>query len=140
MSILIDTNVILDAVAKRPPFNESAEKILFLIAKNKVDASITANTVTDIYYLTRKHLKNIEETKILLLKLFTLFQIIDVTGADCEKALELNMSDYEDALIAICAKRTKMDYIITRNIKDFANSPVPPITPDDFIAKFFDSL
>ncbi len=70
MSILIDTNVILDAVAKRSPFNESAEKILFLIAENKINAFITANTVTDIYYLTRKHLKSIEETKILLLKLF----------------------------------------------------------------------
>jgi len=140
MSILIDTNVILDAIAKRPPFNETAEKILFLIAKNKLDGFITANTVTDIYYLTRKHLKSIEEAKNVLLKLFSLFQIIDVTGTDCERALELNMSDYEDALITTCAKRTKMDYIVTRNIKDFTSSPVPAITPDDFIAKFFGSL
>jgi len=50
------------------------------------------------------------------------------------------MPDYEDALIATCARHTKMDYIITRNIKDFANSPVPPIAPDNFIAKFFDSI
>lgn len=136
MNVLIDTNVILDAVAKRPPFNENAEKIFYLAAKEKITASITANSVTDIYYLIRKHLKSPEEAKLVLLKLFSLFQIIDVTGADCEKALELNISDYEDALVVTCAERSKMDYIITRNMKDFSNSPVPSTTPENFITMF----
>jgi predicted nucleic acid-binding protein len=133
MNVLIDTNVILDAVAKRPPFNESAEKLFYLVAKEKVTASITANSVTDIYYLIRKHLKSPEEAKLVLLKLSSLFQIVDVTGADCERALELNISDYEDALVVTCAERSKMDYIITRNMKDFSNSPIPSINPENFI-------
>lgn len=136
MNVLIDTNVILDAVAKRPPFNDNAEKIFYLVAQEKVTASITANSVTDIYYLIRKHLKSPEEAKLVLLKLFSLFQIIDVTGADCEKALELNISDYEDALIVTCAERSKMKYIIIRDMKDFANSPIPSITPENFLTMF----
>ena len=136
MNILIDTNVILDAVAKRPPFNENAEKIFYLVAKENVTASITANSVTDIYYLIRKHLKSPDEAKLVLFKLFSLFQIIDVTGADCERALELNTSDYEDALAITCAQRAKMEYIITRHMKDFPNSPVPSITPENFISRF----
>ncbi len=136
MNVLIDTNVILDAVAKRPPFNENAEKIFYLVAKENVTASITANSVTDIYYLIRKRLKNPEEAKLVLLKLFSLFQIIDVTRADCERALELKISDYEDALVVTCAERAKMDYIITRNMKDFSNPPVPSTTPENFITMF----
>ena len=136
MNVLIDTNVILDAVAKRPPFNENAEKIFYLVAKEKVTASITANSVMDIYYLIRKHLKSPDDAKLVLLKLFSLFQIIDVTGADCERALELNISDYEDALAITCAQRAKMEYIITRNVKDFSNSPVPSTTPESFISRF----
>jgi len=46
------------------------------------------------------------------------------------------MNDYEDALLAHCAKRVKADYIITRNIVDFKNSPVLPITPTDFLLLF----
>jgi len=137
MSVLIDTNVILEAITGRAPFNENAEKLFLLTAEDKINASITANSVTDIYYLTRKYLHSIEEARIVLWKLFTLFQILDVTGTDCEKALELNMSDYEDALIATCANRNKVDWIISRNTKDFINSPVPAITPEDFLTKFF---
>jgi hypothetical protein len=47
------------------------------------------------------------------------------------------MSDYEDALIATCANRNKVDWIISRNTKDFINLPVPAITPEDFLTKFF---
>jgi predicted nucleic acid-binding protein len=136
MKVLIDTNVILDVLAKRPFFYSHAEKIFFLAAEEKIKALITASSVTDIYYLIRKHLKNSEEAKLTLLKLFTLFQIIDVTGDDCKKALELNLTDYEDALLATCARREKVEYIITRNIKDFTSSPVPAILPDHFISTY----
>lgn len=47
------------------------------------------------------------------------------------------MRDYEDALLATCAKRRKLDLIITRNLKDFAESPIKAVTPDDVLAKFF---
>ena len=134
MKVLIDTNVILDVLAKRLPFYSHAEKIFFLAAEEKIEALITASSVTDIYYLIRKHLKDSKEAKLTLLKLFTLFQIVDVTGDDCKKALELNVSDYEDALLATCARREKVEYIITRNIKDFTSSPVPAILTDRFIS------
>lgn len=134
MNVLIDTNVILDALSNRPPFNDNAQKIFYFAAKEKITASITANSVTDIYYLIRKHLQSPQEAKLILLKLFSLFQIIDVTETDCEKALELDISDYEDALQIICALKLEIDYIITRNLKDFFNSPVPAISPGDFIA------
>lgn len=136
MNVLIDTNVILDVIANRPPFNDNAEKIFYFAAGEKIKASITANSVTDIYYLIRKHLQSPQEAKLVLLKLFSLFQIIDVTGTDCEKALGLNISDYEDALQIICAQKSKIDYIITRNLIDFSDSLVPVISPGDFIARF----
>ncbi len=136
MKVLIDTNVILDVLAKRPPFYSHAEKIFFLAADEKIVAFITASSITDIYYLMRKYLKDSKKAKLILLKLFILFQIIDVTGDDCKKALKLNLTDYEDALLAICARREKVEYIITRNIKDFTNSPIPAILPDHFISTY----
>ena len=136
MKVLIDTNVILDVLAKRPPFYSHAEKIFFLAAEEKIEALITASSVTDIYYLIRKNLGSSEEAKLVLFKLFILFQIIDVTGEDCKKALEQNITDYEDALLATCARRNKLEYIITRNIKDFTNSSVPAILPERFVSMY----
>lgn len=136
MDVLIDTNVILDVLAKRYPFYEKAEKIFFLVAEEKITASITASSVTDIYYLIHKHLKDSQAAKMVLLKLFTLFQIINVTGEDCERALGLDISDYEDALLVTCAQKSNIEYIITRNIKDFVNSPISAISPEDFITSY----
>ncbi len=134
MKVLIDTNVILDALVARSQFRDDAEKLFLLAAEDKICACITASSITDIYYLLSKHLISRDQSKLSLQKLFALFKILDVTGIDCERALELTMSDYEDALITACANRSKIDCIVTRNLKDFANSEVKIMSPADFLA------
>ena len=137
MNVLIDTNVILDAGLNRIPFNASAQKILLLVAEEKVNASITASSVTDIYYFLKRDYHDSDRAKEMLINFFNIFEVIDVTKSDCEKALGLPMDDYEDALLATCAKRRRIELIITRNLKDFAESPVKAISPDDFLTKYF---
>jgi len=137
MNVLIDTNVILDAGLNRRPFNASAEKILLLVAEEKVNASITASSVTDIYYFLKRDYHDSNQAKEMLINFFNIFEVIDVTKSDCERALGLSMDDYEDALLATCAKRRRLELIITRNLKDFAESPVTAITPDDFLNNYF---
>ncbi|MCF6093278.1 PIN domain-containing protein [Microaerobacter geothermalis] len=136
MNVLIDTNIIIDAITGRAPFNENAERIFLLAAADKINACLTANSITDIYYLSRRYLHSTEEAKNVLMKLFTIFRVLDVSGNDCEKALESQMPDYEDALLAACGKRNKVDCIVTRNIKDFKNAPVRTLSPDDFLTEF----
>ncbi|HCY36687.1 MAG TPA: DNA-binding protein [Candidatus Margulisbacteria bacterium] len=137
MISMIDTNIILDVLGEREPFVQHSSAILMLAAKGKISASITANTVTDIYYLTKKYLQNPEAIKNALLGLMEVLDVIDVTKVDCIKAFDLSMNDYEDAVLAHCAKRVKAEYIITRNTKDFTNSPVNAIAPEDFLLRFF---
>lgn len=133
MKIVIDRNVILDAMVSRAPFHASAEKLFLLAAEDKISACITATSVTDIYYLLHKHLQENTKCRQALLKLFALFKILDIISSDCKKALELPMTDYEDALLATCAKREKANWIVTRNLKDFSASPVRALSPDDFL-------
>jgi predicted nucleic acid-binding protein len=108
-----------------------------LVAQQKLSASITANTITDIYYLSKKFIQNREEITRALLNLMELLDVVEISGADCIPAFDLNMNDYVDALLAQCAKRSKATYIITRNTKDFKDSPVEAITPADFLNRFF---
>ena len=135
MRLLIDTNVILDALMAREPWAASAQALLLAAAEEKTEACITASTMTDLYFLLRKHLRDYEKVKQTLLGLIASITILDVSGTDCEKAFTLSMSDYEDALLACCGKRHKADYIVTRNKKHFAGSPVKTISPDELYQK-----
>ncbi len=135
MKAVIDTNVILDAIASRPPFCVEAQKIMLLAAQEAFEGYITASSITDIYYIARKSLSE-REAREALRKLFQIFTVLDVRGADCEAALDLTVDDYEDAVVSICAKKAGAAYIITRD-EDFQKcSSVPPaISPAVFLKK-----
>jgi len=135
MKILIDTNVILDALMNRTPWAVDAQNILLAVAQDEAEGCITASAFTDIYYLMKKHLKNKTQTKTALLNLLSVIEILEVTSKDCVEAFKLPMQDYEDALLAYCAHRHAVDNIITRNKKDYKNSPVKAISPNDLLKK-----
>lgn len=46
-----------------------------------------------------------------------------------------NFIDFEDCLQDKCAKDVDADYIITCNVKDYMNSEIEAITPNDFLKK-----
>ena len=135
MKILIDTNIIIDYLADRLPFADHAEQVLQLCRSGKVEGLVTASAVTDIYYIVKK-VAGREKTLEAIRTLCSVLDIADVGKADILGAMELDMPDYEDALAAQCAKRIKADYIVTRNIADFAASPVPAKEPAAFIGQF----
>lgn len=133
MKILVDTNVVIDALTGREPWNGSAEKIFLFGANNVIDMYITASSATDIYYIIRTHLQDTKTAKQVMGKLYSLIGILEVTGTDCVEAVASNITDYENAVVEKVASRKAMDYIVTRNIKDYQNGSVKAILPDDFI-------
>ena len=136
MKILIDTNIVLDALMAREPWAAPAQAILLKVSEEKVEGCVTASSFTGLYYLLQKHLRSKRQTKQALHALLTSVNILDVSGTDCEKAFELPVPDYEDALLACCGKRHKVDCIITRNEKDFMQSPVSALSPHTFLEQF----
>lgn len=133
MKILVDTNIIIDALTSRQPWCYNAEQIFYMAANHTAEMYITANTATDIYYLLRKHLQNTKSAKEALSKLFSIFSILDVTAVHCINALSSAITDFEDAVLEQTAFDTHIDYIVTRNVKDFQYSSVKVMLPEDFI-------
>lgn len=136
MKVLIDTNIIIDVLAKREPFLADSARILRLSEEKRIEAFITANSVTDIIYILRKYIPNQDFLKFTIQNLFSIIDITDVLKTDIIKAFELDYKDYEDALQARCARRIKADYVITRNPADFSESTVPALTPEEFLRDF----
>lgn len=132
MKVLIDTNVIIDALTSREPWNESAETIFIMAANHMIDMYITASSATDIYYLVRKYLHSVDQAKQVMEKLYSLAGILTVSEIECIDALASPVNDYEDAVVERVSARADMDYIITRNVKDYQQGMVKAISPDDF--------
>ena len=61
------------------------------------------------------------------------FEVAQEGVAELTAARSYGMTDFEDALVAAAAVSAGCDCIITRNIKDFAESPVRAISPTDFL-------
>ena len=133
MNALIDTCIIIDALQSREPFNKDAETIFLSVANRRCVGFLTANSVTDIYFLMHKALHSAAETRKALGILFSLFEIIDTCGIDCRKALTSGVSDYEDAVMIETTARAEIDCIVTRNLKDYAGAPMPVYSPTQFI-------
>lgn len=132
MKILIDTNVILDHLTSRKPFDRDAADIFKLCETQQIKGYISALSVPNIVYILRKELAAVKIKKIIQI-LSLIFTIKELTTADLIAAADMNFKDYEDALQSVAAAKIKADYIVTRNIKDFINSPVPAITPTEFL-------
>ncbi len=59
----------------------------------------------------------------------------DFNVSDLAHAAELEWDDFEDAVQSVTAERVHADYIITRNVRDFAKSKVVAFTPSELIAR-----
>jgi len=136
IKVLFDTNVVLDAIANREPFHLDAQKLLNSILDNELEGYITANSITDIYYIARKYLTQ-PDLSTAMRSLFEIFSIIDVLGVDCHKALDFPLDDYEDALLSVCGNKADINYIITRDSefldKTKSKFSISVISPADFL-------
>lgn len=135
MRVLLDTCVIVDALQDRKPFSDDAKAIFLAVAGRTLEGCMTAKSLTDIYYLTHRLTHSEADTRVILNKLFSLFDVLDTTASDCREAVFSSVSDYEDAVMIQTAMRAKMDYIITRNVRDYSGSAVPVLTPAEFVQK-----
>ena len=127
MKLMLDTNIVVDVLSRRDGYEESLQLVKYC-ELGKVEGFVSAVTVTDVMYILRKHI----DPSLVREAVQTLLLIVDVANvlkSDITSAFTSDMKDYEDAVQASCAERVKADYIVTRNIKDFASSPIPAILP-----------
>ncbi len=132
-NVLIDSDVILDALFDRMPFAEHATEILRMCETGRIKGFLTPLIYSNVYYLLRqtaKHEKVIEKLKQLL-------EITDVLQMDrivIEKALNSGFKDFEDSLQNFSAVSSGIiDIILTRNVRDYKNSELGVFTPETFI-------
>ena len=135
MTVLLDTNIIMDALQERSPFDIEAKEILRRSQDGKEFTCLfTANAAADIFYLYSKA-RDMKSANAALNFLLSNYGVVSVTHEDCKAAVVLNIEDFEDALVVVCAQNAGADFIVTRDDKlHRVDSTVKLISPKDFIA------
>lgn len=133
MKIMVDTNVILDVLLKRGPYNKAAQVIMTKCAEREIMGYLAAHSIPNIFYVMRKEYSQ-EERRKFLKNLCEIFRISDLNEEKIISAIDNEQFlDFEDCLQEECAAAETVDYIVTRNLADYKLSRVKVIEPDEFV-------
>ena len=133
MRCLIDANVILDVLSDREPFVKDSSMIWKLCETEQIGGYLSALTFADLVCVLRKEL-NPEGIEMVLNSLKLIFHITELNAADLSSAAALRWKDFEDALQTVTASRNKAECIITSNTKDYKQSHIKALTPQEVIS------
>ncbi len=132
LRILVDTNVLLDYLLCRTPYEQAAKDIMVACKQRRVYGCIAAHSIPNMFFILRKMFSAEERRKLL----WNICKLFEVEGIDKKKILDAladeTFSDFEDCLQKECAVAFRADYIITRNRDDFKGCKIPCIEPEDF--------
>jgi predicted nucleic acid-binding protein len=132
--IFVDTNIVIDLLAKREPFYRAAQELFTLSDKKEVQLQISSLTFANAYYSIVKHYKSVDAKKHLS-KFKVLVEILALEDKAIELALASDFEDFEDGLQYFTAMDNESDIILTRNKKDFKSSKLPVMTAEEYLKK-----
>ncbi len=128
--VVFDTNVILDLLLAREPFDQEAAALASLVAEGVLTAYVSATSVTTVHYLATKHL-GARAADGAVEDLLALFAVAPITEGVLRAAIERRFDDFEDAVIDAAAEHVDADAIITRDASGFRASRRTVLSPSE---------
>ena len=132
MKVLLDLNVLLDVVQNRVPHYHDSAKVLSLARLGGIQAVLPVHAFTTLYYILAKAAGKAKADQTIDW-LLAHFEVAVADKAVLRRARQLPLADFEDAVVASLAEAGQCDHVVTRNVSDFAGSPVSALTPTDFL-------
>ncbi len=135
IKVFLDTNILVDLIADRRPFSKHAIEIFKSAEEHKVQLFTSSHSIATAHYLLKKYVEE-KELRNILLNLLEFLEVIPVDLDVLKKGLRSNHKDFEDAVQIYCASLIAgINFIVTRNTKDFKTSEIAVLTPDEMCLK-----
>lgn len=131
--MLLDTDILIDVALDRRPYSESAARLLDRVERGQGDAFIAWHTVSNFYYLVSSS-RGDTDTRDFIVELTRFVAIAPTDTESVRYAASLSMGDFEDAMQVAAARACGAAHIVTRNLRDYVQSPIPAISPQDALA------
>lgn len=132
--VFVDTDVCIDLLSGRKPFNKTAEILFSLAVNGKIKIFVSSLSFANIDYVLRSQYSTTYSRQIIA-KFKTLVTILPVDSKTIDLAIASDFNDFEDAIQYSCAIENNLTIIITRNTKDFKKATIKVVTPETYITK-----
>jgi len=133
MAVFIDTNILLDVLEKRVPHQVDSEQVLVRCDQLQEPVFIAWHGLATAFYIYSRKVSE-AAAHLALGQLLGSVSVAYTGQREAMRAFQLPISDLEDAMQAVAADACGADCIVTRNTRDFTGSPVPVLTPQEFLA------
>ena len=130
--MLLDADILIDVALDRHPHSGPAAYLLDRIERERQRAFVAWHTVSNFYYLVSSAVGGADARELIL----DLLRFVSVAPADAEGvryAASLPMRGFEDTIQVAAARACGAQHIVTRNVRDFVESPIPALTPREAI-------
>lgn len=128
MKVFLDTNILIDFLSNRPPFTQEAIQVFQLSESGKIQLFTSTHVLATTHYILKKYVDD-ADLRQTLSEISEMVFVVDVTSTALKNALKSPHKDFEDAIqIATAEQISGLDFIITRNLKDFKTSTIPAIS------------
>ena len=137
IKVFLDTNVFLDLLLERGTLADASETILTWCEEGQIIGVTSSVSIANIYYVVRKHRSSKAEAKKVVRKILGFIGISAITKKDLLLSIESDFNDFEDAIQYYSALNIDdLNFILTKNVKDYTQSTIPIITPENFVSMF----
>lgn len=133
MIVLPDTDVLIDLALDRQPHSGPAAGLLEELERRPGCGFVAWHSLSNFYYLVTPS-RGRHGAREFLLDLTRFIDVAPTTTASLRFAGDLDLKDFEDALQVAAAKACRADIIATRNLRDYANSPIAAARPEAVVA------
>lgn len=130
--VFVDTNIVLDLLAKRDGFYEAAQELFSKSDNEEIDLYVSALTIANTHYLLTNRYKADDVRKIII-KFKILVKVLPTDDKIIDLALASDFKDFEDAMQYHTAVENNLDIIVTRNKRDFKNTKLPILTAQEYV-------
>ena len=130
--LLVDTNIVIDLLAKREKFLTEAQELFTLSDKKEVKLYVSSLTFANTHYILSQSLK-INDSRKILRKFKVLVEVLPMDDKIIDLSLDSDFKDFEDAIQYYTALENNLELILTRNLKDFKLSRIPVLTAKDYL-------
>jgi predicted nucleic acid-binding protein len=130
--IFLDTNIILDYLLARSPFDADAKRFFVDAELGKIELYASALTFCNMSYIVRK-IKSPAEFQAILSDLLLIIGVTAINGFVLQQAIAANYKDFEDAVQYQSAINTfGLTHLVTRNKTDFTETSLPIFSPSEY--------
>ncbi len=132
--VFVDTDVCIDLLSGRKPFNSFAEQLFSLADKNEIEIGVSTLSFSTIDYILQAHYA-VKNPRQLIAKFKTLVTTLPVESRTIDLAIASDFDDFEDAIQYNTAIENGITVLITKNIKDYKTVQIKVITAESYLAR-----